>query len=240
MKKYLITLALCVLTLTASAQVFTAEQIERYAKDKYGDNWTEAAGNLSKEVALDNKNRLNYQEVIACAGQSKAEIFKKAIEWFNRAFKSKDTHGVIREQNAEQGLIITQAYIENIARQNAGVNHYQVDMMPYIRVDVKEEKARVSVYMDSYEVTVKSGGGWTSAIASVLAAAATGEADDDEVVSKDEVWNISSCYPYVEKDKHKLASSKAFVLASAFQNSIIDILKEALLADSSDGFSDDW
>ena len=63
MKKYLITLALCVFALTASAQVFTAEQIERYAKDKYGDNWTEAAGNLSKEVALDNKNRLNYQEV---------------------------------------------------------------------------------------------------------------------------------------------------------------------------------
>ena len=61
-----------------------------------------------------------------------------------------------------------------------------------------------------------------------------------EVKSKDEVWNISSCYPYVEKDKHKLASSKAFVMASAFQNSIIDILKEALLADSSDGFSDDW
>lgn len=61
---------------------------------------------------------------------------------------------MIRQQNAEQGLIITQAYIENIARQNAGVNHYQVDMMPYIRVDVKEEKARVSVYMDSYEVTV--------------------------------------------------------------------------------------
>ena len=107
MKKYLITLALCVLALTASAQVFTAEQIERYAKDKYGDNWTEAAGNLSKEVALDNKNRLHYQEVIACAGQSKADIFKKAIEWFNRAFKSKDTHGVIRQQNAEQGLIIT-------------------------------------------------------------------------------------------------------------------------------------
>ena len=60
MKKYLIALVLCVLTLTASAQVFTAEQIEKYAKDKYGDNWTEAAGNLSKEVALDNKNRLHY------------------------------------------------------------------------------------------------------------------------------------------------------------------------------------
>ena len=41
MKKYLIALVLCVLALTASAQVFTAEQIERYAKDKYGDNWTE-------------------------------------------------------------------------------------------------------------------------------------------------------------------------------------------------------
>ena len=38
MKKYLIALVLCVLALTASAQVFTAEQIERYAKDEYGDN----------------------------------------------------------------------------------------------------------------------------------------------------------------------------------------------------------
>ena len=38
MKKYLIALVLCVLALKASAQVFTAEQIERYAKDKYGDN----------------------------------------------------------------------------------------------------------------------------------------------------------------------------------------------------------
>ena len=29
-------------------------------------------------------------------------------------------------------------------------------------------------------------------------------------------------------------------MASAFQNSIIDVMKEALLADSSEGFDDNW
>ena len=52
--------------------------------------------------------------------------------------------------------------------------------------------------------------------------------------------HINMCYPYVQKDKHKKASSKAFVMASAFQNSIIDVMKEALLADSSEGFDDNW
>ena len=239
MKNLIAMITFGMLALTASAQTFTAEQIEKYAKDKYGDNWAEAAVNLKNEVALDNKNRLNYQEVIECPGQSKDQLYEKALEWFEKAYRSKDTHGVVQDSDKVKGVIVTRAYIEKIAAQSAGVNHYQVDMAPYIRVDVKEEKARVSVYMDSYEVTVTAGGGWTSAIASTLATVVTGETDED-AEGKDEVWNISSCFPYVQKDKHKKASSKAFVMASAFQNSIIDILKEALLADSSSGFDDNW
>lgn len=240
MKQILTVISIWVFALTASAQVFTSDQIEKYAKQKYGDNWAEAAVNLKDEVALDNKDRLNYQEVIECPGQTKDQLFDKALEWFNKAYKSKDTHGVVQDTNRVKGVVVTRAYIEKIAAQSAGLNHYQVDMAPYIRVDVKEEKARVSVYMDSYEVTVTEGGGWTSAIADALATAATGDSDDDELVGKDEVWNIKSCFPFIQKDKHKKASSKAFVMASAFQNSIIDILKEALLADSTSAFDDDW
>lgn len=240
MKQILTVISIWVFALTASAQVFTADQIEKYAKEKYGDNWTEAAVNLKEEVALDNKDRLNYQEVIECPGQTKDQLFDKALEWFDKAYKSKDTHGVVQDTSRVKGVVVTRAYIEKIAAQSAGLNHYQVDMAPYIRVDVKEGKARVSVYMDSYEVTVTEGGGWTSAIADALATAATGDSDDDELVGKDEVWNIKSCFPFIQKDKHKKASSKAFVMASAFQNSIIDILKEALLADSTSAFDDDW
>lgn len=243
MKKIFTAIILFALALTASAQTFSADQLEKYAKDKYGDNWIKAADNLHQEVALDNKNRLNYQEVIDCAGQTKDQIYDKAMAWFNKAFKSKDTHGVMQEENKEEGLIVARAYIEKVAIQNAGMNHYQVDIAPYIRVDVKEEKARISVYMGSYLVTVTAGGGWTSAIASTLASVATGEEAEEsseQTKGTDEEWDINMCYPYVQKDKHKKASSKAFVMASAFQNSIIDVMKEALLADSSEGFDDNW
>ena len=101
MKKIFTAIILFALALTASAQTFSADQLEKYAKDKYGDNWTKAADNLHQEVALDNKNRLNYQEVIDCAGQTKDQIYGKAMAWFKKAFKSKDTHGVIQEENKE-------------------------------------------------------------------------------------------------------------------------------------------
>lgn len=243
MKKLFASIILFAFALCVSAQTFSADQLEKYAKDKYGENWIKAADNLHKEVALDNKNRLNYQEVIDCAGQKKEQIYDKAMAWFKKAFKSKDTHGVIQEENQEDGLIVARAYIEKVAVQNAGMNHYQVDIAPYIRVDVKDEKARVSVYMGTYQVTVTAGGGWTSTIANTLASVATGEDGDEkseESKGADEEWDINMCYPYVQKDKHKKASSKAFVMASAFQNSIIDVMKEALLADSSEGFDDNW
>lgn len=280
MKRTILSIATLLLTIGLNAQTFTADQLEKYAKDKYGSNWTKAAENLKSEVALDNKNRLNYQEVIECPGQSKDQLYDKAIEWFEKAFKSQDTHGIILEKDKENGLIVARAYIEKIATQSAGVNHYQVDVAPYIRVDLKEERARVSAYAGEYEVTVTKGGGTTStigafaAIAAVVAIAATtsdSKSDSDKSDSKsstdtksssttssntetkssteteetkdsgiDETWDISSCFPFVEKDKHKKASSKAFVMTSAFQNSIIDIMKEALLADSSDGFDDNW
>lgn len=79
MKKIFTAIILFALALTAGAQTFSADQLEKYAKDKYGDNWTKAADNLHQEVALDNKNRLNYQEVIDCAGQTKDQIYGKAM-----------------------------------------------------------------------------------------------------------------------------------------------------------------
>lgn len=282
MKRTILSIAAILLALCANAQTFTADQLEKYAMDKYGSNWTKAAENLKKEVALDNKNRLNYQEIIECPGQSKEQLYNKALEWFKKTFKSQDTHGVIQEQDKDKGLIIAQAYIEDIATQSAGVNHYQIDVAPYIRVDIKEERARISAYAGNYEVTVTKGRGTTSTIGAFAAVAAfvaiaattssknksdskdsTSESETNSSASStspttstsptssasttdtkeednDEKWDICSCYPFVAKDRHKKASSKAFVMTSAFQNSIIDILKEALLADNSSSFDDDW
>lgn len=77
----------------------------------------------------------------------------------------------------------------------------------------------------------------SSASSSSSSSSSSSVKDDD---GDDEVWSINNCYPFVQKDSHKKASSKAFVMASAFQNSILDVLKEALLTDSTEDFSKDW
>ena len=39
--------------LTAQAQIIKPEDLERYAKEKYGDKWVEAAANIGKGITLD-------------------------------------------------------------------------------------------------------------------------------------------------------------------------------------------
>lgn len=47
-------------TLTVSAQIIKPEDLEKYAKERYGDSWLTAAANLSKHITFvekDNKKR---------------------------------------------------------------------------------------------------------------------------------------------------------------------------------------
>ena len=59
----------------ASAQMMRAEELEKYAVEKYGDKWTEAAENLGTEVSLDKNNSLTYVQVIECGEQTKEQLY---------------------------------------------------------------------------------------------------------------------------------------------------------------------
>ena len=45
-------------------QVMKPADLEKYAKEKYGDKWLEAARNLASGLTLDKNESLTYQEVI--------------------------------------------------------------------------------------------------------------------------------------------------------------------------------
>ena len=70
-KKVLLSAILLVATLSASAQFMRSEELEAYAKEKYGDNWTEAAANLGQTLQLDKNNSLTYIQVIECGDKTK-------------------------------------------------------------------------------------------------------------------------------------------------------------------------
>lgn len=43
-----------------------AAELEKYAKERYGEKWTEAAENLGKQLPLDKNNSLTYTQIIDC------------------------------------------------------------------------------------------------------------------------------------------------------------------------------
>ena len=58
MKKILFVMIVLWSCISVSAQVMRAEELEEYAKEKYGDKWTEAAATLGSQLALDKNNSL--------------------------------------------------------------------------------------------------------------------------------------------------------------------------------------
>ena len=53
------------------AQVMKAADLEKYAKNKYGDKWLDAALNLAAGLKLDKNESLTYQQVIEAPGKKK-------------------------------------------------------------------------------------------------------------------------------------------------------------------------
>ena len=58
-------------TMNVRAQVMKASDLEKYAKEKYGDKWLDAAANLARNLTLDKNESLTYQEVIEAPGKTK-------------------------------------------------------------------------------------------------------------------------------------------------------------------------
>ena len=59
---------------SVNAQIMKTEDLEKYAKERYGEKWVDAAANLSKGLQLDKNNNLTYQQVIEAPGKTKAQL----------------------------------------------------------------------------------------------------------------------------------------------------------------------
>ena len=74
----LTTIILCG-TMGMQAQIMKAADLEKYAKERYGDKWLDAAANLGTTIELDKNQSLTYQEVIEAKGKSKQQLYVSLI-----------------------------------------------------------------------------------------------------------------------------------------------------------------
>ncbi|MBQ9669057.1 MAG: DUF4468 domain-containing protein, partial [Prevotella sp.] len=145
MRKYLNWVLVAILTIsgamTVQAQVMKAADLEKYAKERYGDKWLDAAKNLADGLTLDKNESLTYQQVIQAEGKTKEQLYVTLNYWATATFKD---HNAITLNDKEAGCIIISSTIPNVVEHMGTLNKYSVSITPVIRLDITEGRVRVT------------------------------------------------------------------------------------------------
>ena len=235
-------------TIRVQAQVMKAEDLEKYAKSRYGDKWLDAAANLAKELKLDKNEALSYQEVIEAPGKTKEQLYVALNYWVTATFKDKQA---ITLNDKDAGCIIISSTIDAIADHTGTLYRYVVSITPLIRLDIKDERMRITYTVQNYDVLKVEEGGWLGAMATdkddlkrsnqnIYSDGKRLKNDNTDHRLYDEAWEIAKHYPFVEKDAQKRTCSKALVMTHAYSNAILDKVNEAIKNGLTDADDDDW
>ena len=227
-------------TLGMQAQVLKTADLEKYAKERYGDKWLDAAKNLATSVNLDKNESLTYQQVIPAPGKTKEQLYVALNYWVTATFKDKQA---ITLDDKEAGCIIITSTIPDIVEHTGTLNKYSVSITPVIRLDIKNEKIRITYTVQSYDVLTDISGGWLSPVDKNQKTYGDSKRKKDDMTNAklyDEQWEIAHHYPFVEKDPQKRTCAKAFVMTHAYSNAIIDKAEEAIKNGIVGNDDDDW
>ena len=231
----------------AQAQVMKAADLEKYAKEKYGDKWLDAAANLAKQLKFDKNESLSYQQIIEAPGKTKEQLYIAVNYWVTATFKDKQT---ITLNDKDAGCIIISSTIDAIADHTGTLNRYVVSITPVIKIDIKEGKVRVTYTVQNYDILKAEDAGWLGALAdnsdnrqnnqNIYSDGKRMKGDNTDRRLYDEQWEIVKHYPFVEKDNKKRTCSKALVMTHAYSNAIIDKIEEAVKNGIVGNEDDDW
>lgn len=138
MKKNVITLLLAVMAcLSMQAQVMKTADLEKYAKQRYGEKWLDAAFTLGRTIQLDKNESITFQEVINAPGKNKQQLYVTLNYWATATFKDKQA---ITLNDKDAGCIIVSSTLSNIVQHTGTLNSYSVSITPVIRIDIKDER----------------------------------------------------------------------------------------------------
>ena len=222
------------------AQVMKAADLEKYAKERYGDKWLDAAANLASGLSLDKNESLTYQQVIEAPGKTKQQLYVAMNYWATATFKDNQA---ITLNDKDAGCIIISSTIKNIAQHTGTLNKYSVSITPIIRIDIKEGRIRVTYTVQTYGVLADISGGWLSPTddAKKTYGDSKRKADDKTNANLyDEQWEIAHHYPFVQKDAQKRTCAKALVMTHAYSNAVIDKIEEAVKNGLVGNDDEDW
>ena len=239
-KAWMIATILICGTVAAQAQMIKVADLEKYAKQRYGEKWLDAAQNLSTTLQLDKHKSLTYQQVIEVPGKTRAQLYVALNYWATATFKDKQA---ITLNDKDAGVIIISSSINNIVEHTGTLNSYSVSITPVIRLDIKDGRVRVTFTVQSYDILTDTSGGWLSFDESDRRTYGDSKRKKEDKTNAhlyDEQWEIARHYPFVSSDPQKRTCAKALVMTHAYSNAVIDKVEEALKNGIVGNDDDNW
>lgn len=234
-------------TFSVQAQIMKAADLEKYAKEKYGDKWLDAAKNLASGLNLDQNESLSYQQIIEAPGKTREQLYVALNYWVTATFRDKQA---ITLNDKEAGCIIVSSTIDGIADHTGTLNRYLVSITPLIKIDIKEGRVRVTYTVQNYDILKAEAAGWLGILGddsnnsrskqNVFGDGKRMKGDNTDRRLYDEQWEIARHYPFVDKDSKKRTCAKALVMTHAYSNAIMDKIEEAMKSGIVGNEDDDW
>ena len=235
----LATILLCG-ALGTHAQMIKVSDLEKYAKQRYGEKSLDAAQNLASTLNLDKNESLTYQQVIEVPGKTRDQLYVALNYWATATFKDKQA---ITLNDKEAGCLIISSSIDNIVEHTGTLNSYSVSITPIIRIDIKDGRVRVTYTVQNYDILTDTSGGWLSfdePNRKTYGDSKRKKGDKTNANLYDEQWEIVKHYPFVLNDPQKRTCAKALVMTHAYSNAVMDKVEEALKHGIVGNEDDNW
>lgn len=226
--------------MSVQAQIMKTADLEKYAKQHYGDKWVDAAANIAKGITLDKNESITFQQVIEAPGKTKEQLYVALNYWATATFKD---HNAITLNDKEAGCIIISSTIKDIAEHTGTINRYAVSITPVIRIDIKNDRIRVTYTVQNYDILSDISGGWLTAVLADERTVGDSKRKADDKTNGylyDKQWEIARHYPFVQNDSQKRTCAKALVMTHAYSNAVIDKIEEAVKNGIVGNEDEDW
>jgi len=139
MKKYALILVLCFAITNIDAQTKKTKKL---------------ISEIEGQWEQDDNGNITYTRIIEDLNLPKDKIYTRALEYFT--YNYGDGSSVIQIEDKEKGLIIGKGVYKNVHIGNS-IIAYIFDTWHILRIDVKENRARIMLTLTNYDFTVSGG-----------------------------------------------------------------------------------
>lgn len=221
MKRLFVSFIFSLFITSSFAQFISTEKLVAEKNSLYGDlSWKKIAMQIKSDIPLNDENNVEYTKIIDVPNLTKDKIFDILRLWALENFSGSNC--AIKVMDKEVGRIVIEDYIDKIVKKGEFTLSDDVSLRPLIRIDIRDNKVRITCTNSVYYVHQITYVGFTP-------------------ISNDYQYKITKCYPMVKDSERERgafhitdnkSSYKAFSLIHISSLLYLNEIEKVLTKDS--------